>query len=264
MALAIGAEAQPLDRRGAVADEGEHLLPGCRELHRPPAELRGQRGDDHGRLRRALRAEAASDVRRDHPHAVGIEAEDLGDRVSRARGALVGVVDGELAAFPARNRRVGLHRVVVLGGRLVGRVDRDLRAGERGVDVALVGLGRKARVDLLGRLELRVVVGELHVVLGGVVGDPDAARPLPRRLERIGDHRRDDLAAIGHVGRLEDEQLAVVDLFERRSVLVRQHLDDECRMRRCRRSGPSRSSTARSRRRRHPLTAARRRTSPRP
>ena len=46
---------QALDRRRAVAGEGEHLPTCGGDLHRPSHNARGQRGDDHLRPRHALR-----------------------------------------------------------------------------------------------------------------------------------------------------------------------------------------------------------------
>ena len=71
-----------------------------------------------------------------------------------------------------------------------------------------------------------MVVDELDVVLVGGVLDREALGGVARLLERLGDDRRDGAAAVRDVGRLEDEQLAVLDLGERRRVLVREDVDD--------------------------------------
>ena len=54
----------------------------------------------------------------------------------------------------------------------------------------------------------------------GVV-DADAGCRLAGRLERLGDHRGDDLAAVVDGVGLEEQQLAVVGLAEPRRVVVR-------------------------------------------
>ena len=60
----VGAEADPLVRRCAVADEGEHLLAGERQLHgAAPGALGGQQRQHLVRVRRPLGAEAAAHVR---------------------------------------------------------------------------------------------------------------------------------------------------------------------------------------------------------
>ena len=154
-AVRVRAEPQALDRRRAVARVGEHLLAGGGDLDRALDDLRGDRGEHHVRARQALGAEAAADVRGDHAHLRGLELEHLGDRARHARRALRRVVERQPAVLPDRDGRVRLHRVVVERGRRVGRVDGDRGRGERAVGVALPGLVRERRVDLLGRVELR-------------------------------------------------------------------------------------------------------------
>ena len=66
--VGVGGQLHPLDRRRAVAGEGEHLLAGQRELHRPAGHGAGRhRGEHDVGVRRALRAEAAADVRATSP-----------------------------------------------------------------------------------------------------------------------------------------------------------------------------------------------------
>ena len=144
--VGVGTEADPLDGRRAVADEGEHLLSGQREFDRSPAaHPGGHRGEDDVGVDERLGPETAADVRRDHPHLTGIEAEDR-RRHERGRGRALGrVVQDQSAAVvattvlaantvptpPDRDGRVRLHRVVVLHRRGVGLVDDD-RARPRG------------------------------------------------------------------------------------------------------------------------------------
>ena len=72
----VRGQPHPLDGRGPVAGEGEHLLPGERELDRPAGQgASGHRGDDDVGVRRPLRPEPASDVRGDHAHLLVLQAE---------------------------------------------------------------------------------------------------------------------------------------------------------------------------------------------
>ena len=69
----VGAEAQALDRRRAVAGEREHLRALERELHRAPRHrLRGHDGEHGGRVDHALGAEAAADERGAHVDVLGL------------------------------------------------------------------------------------------------------------------------------------------------------------------------------------------------
>jgi hypothetical protein len=79
-AVGIGAEAHALDRRRAVAGDGEHLPAAHDEADRPAHDLRRHRRDHGVRAHRALGAEAAADVLGHHAHALLVEAEDLGER----------------------------------------------------------------------------------------------------------------------------------------------------------------------------------------
>ena len=126
---AVGSRAEPdaLDRRRAVADQREHLLPRELQLHRPPSQLRRHHGDDHVRMGERLGAEAAADVGRDHAHALRLQPERLGDVVADAVRALVAVVQRDAVVAPARERRVRLERVVVIVRRRVGLVERSPR-----------------------------------------------------------------------------------------------------------------------------------------
>ena len=96
-----------------------------------------------------------------------------------------------------------LHRIVVEGRRLVGDVDCGLRGGERGLDVALLGVGLEARVDLVGLVQARVVRAQLGVVRLLVVLHVDEALRLARDLQRLGNDGGDDLPAVGNAVGLE-------------------------------------------------------------
>ena len=74
-AVTIGPQSNALDRRRAIADEREHLLPGEGELYGPPRCLRCHHGEDHVRVREHLGPEPAADIARDDAHALGRESE---------------------------------------------------------------------------------------------------------------------------------------------------------------------------------------------
>ena len=61
-AVALGAQADALDGRRAIAGQRKHLLPRERELHRPARSLRRHHREDHVRVRESFGAEPAADV----------------------------------------------------------------------------------------------------------------------------------------------------------------------------------------------------------
>ena len=71
-----------------------------------------------------------------------------------------------------------------------------------------------------------MVLAQDGVVLALLVVDVHERGALAGGLQRLGEHRGDDLPAIGDGGRLQDVQLAVVDLRDARRVLVGEHGED--------------------------------------
>ena len=65
------------------------------------------------------------------------------------------------------------------------------------------------------------MVVQLDVVVAWCVVDADRGGGLAGGLQRLGDHGRDDLAAVVDGVGLEEQQLAVVGLAEPRRVVVR-------------------------------------------
>ena len=222
-AVRTGAEPDPLDRRGAVADHAELVLPGQREAHRPaddPGRHRGQHDVGPGR---ALGPEPAADVRADHLDPVLGQPEQGGQGLRDAGRALVGVVHEQPVAEPLGRARVRLHRVVVRRRGLVRDVDGDRARGQLGVHVALRGVGRVVRVDLLRGVEVVPVGPQLGVVRLLVDAHPRARRRLPGRLQAVRDHGGDELAVVGDPIALEDQQLVVGDLGQPGRVAVPEH-----------------------------------------
>jgi len=227
MAVLVRAETDPLYRRGAITDPGEHLLAGERELYGNALDhLRGQRGEDGVGVGQPLRAEAATDERRNDPHSLPVETEDPGYRLPDGVYALGRVVQREVATLPDSDGGVRLHRVVVLGRGRVRLVQRDRRRGERAVEITLLGVGGEGRIDYLRGVQVVAIPPQLCVLRLFVVGDPDETCRVPRHLEGFGDDGRDVLPAIGDFIGLQDGKLPIAGVGQLRGSLVRDDGDD--------------------------------------
>ena len=80
---------------------------------------------------------------RNNANLLGIDAELLGQAVFETGHVLAALPHGQLAVSPGAARRKQLDRVVMLGRRLITRIDLDVGRIERRVDIA------KARVFML-------------------------------------------------------------------------------------------------------------------
>jgi len=118
---------------------------------------------------------------------------------------------------------VRLHRVIVLGGSPVGRVDADRGGGERAVEVADCGVSLVARVDVVRLVQSRVALSQRHVVCRLLVGDPDLAGGLPRGLERVCHRRGHELPAVGDRPGLEQGKLRITGPSQPRRVVRGDH-----------------------------------------
>jgi hypothetical protein len=225
-ARAVGAEPDALDRRRAVAGDGEHLLARDRDLHRPVHQPCRHHREDDVRHRPALGAEPATHVGGHHPDLLWTQTERPGHGLLHPRRALVGVVERDRVAVPDGQGGVWLHRVVVDRRGLVGAVDGHLRGRQRLVAIALLGVGLKVRVDPGRPVQAWMAEAQLDVVRLLGVADADKAFALPRRLVAVGNHGGDDLAAVGDAAGLEQRQLVVVDPVQPRRVLARQDGED--------------------------------------
>ena len=230
-AVAVGAHAQGLPRRRAMADRAVHLLAAQHQLDRPADQPR-RHDAEHLRPRdEALGAEAAAEERTADVDVLRRDAEQSRDPPLRHDEALARRVDRERVAVPRRDDRVRLHRVVVLRRRLVGRLDPLRRGGEPGLDIAALHFRRIADAD-----------ARRHEAFGRVEPDPRRLAVVARRqqrgafgrrLQRLGDHHRDRLVGVAHpvvLQQVEPEHegvgLRVRILRERRPVGRRHHLDD--------------------------------------
>src|SRR5690349_4313245 len=148
-AVALGAQAEGLDRRGAVAGSdvlfftAEHVLDGAAQT------VRGIGGEQAGLVRAELAAEAATHVLLDGAHLILAQAERLGDGAAHAEDVLGGAIDGEGAAVPLGRGAVGFHAVVHGGGRLEARLDRDLGLTHASIHVAACVDGWRLVVQLV-------------------------------------------------------------------------------------------------------------------
>ena len=193
--VALRPQRHVVDLVAAVVARRHVLRARLDPLHRPAEPLR-EREDEHLlAVGLELRAEAAAHVGRDHAQLVLRDAEHAGEDEPRDVRDLGGRVERELVAADLADRAARLDRGA--RGAVVHEpvLDRDLRLGEAGVDVAAadaplvrpVGaelLPDERRAVLERRLGihdrgLRVVVDD-HV-LGGVDGERAGSWPPPRR-----------------------------------------------------------------------------------
>src|SRR5437763_13672640 len=65
----VGTQTNALDRRRAIADAREHLLPGECQLHRPPRCLSRHYRENHLWVSVGLGTESTTDIRRDNTDA---------------------------------------------------------------------------------------------------------------------------------------------------------------------------------------------------
>jgi hypothetical protein len=129
-----------------------------------------------------LRAEPASDERRDHTHLGAAKAEPLRELVSRPEHPLGGQPSGQLVAVPDGDGCVRLERRLQMVGRLELEHHRRVGGGKRLIDVApgrFVGVARESLI-----LQRRVGIDDvgLRVDLGRQ--RDDAGRRVLRRISR--------------------------------------------------------------------------------
>ena len=137
---------------------------------------------------------------------------------------------GVSIALPLGDYGVGLHGVVILGGRLINRLDRLGGAGKLGFDVAGLGARRIAGPDDFGCKRLALEAGARAL---RIIGRGEQAGPLRRRLEGLGDDHCDRLAGIADPVVLQEVhaehegvRLLVRIACQRRTIARRHHLDD--------------------------------------
>src|SRR3954467_10620505 len=88
-----------MPRLGPIGGDTKTLVAGRNQLYRPPQPARNAGDDGRARRHRALGAERTTDIRIDHPHIVGVDAELRGDAVLQAVHILARLVDGQVVAI---------------------------------------------------------------------------------------------------------------------------------------------------------------------
>ena len=161
----------------------------------------------------------------------GRDSEQSCEASLRQRETLTRRVDGQLLAVPCGDDRVRLHRIVVLGRRLVGRFDALRGRGQPRLDIAPLHLGRIADPDAGGNETLDRVEADPGRL--GLVTGREQHGPFRRGLEGLGDHDRDRLVRVAHTVVLQNVEPKhegvrphVRILRERRPVRRRHDFDD--------------------------------------
>ncbi len=204
-AVGAGAEAHGLPRRRAMADRAEHLLAPRHQLHRAADQARGHDPEHLRRPNHALGAEAAAEKGGADVDAARLDAEQPGDAALRHRHALTRRIQDQVVAVPFRHDGVRLHRVVVLGGRFVARLDPPLGRGEAGRHVAVPGIALLADADRGGHEPLARIQSDAGRLDG--IGRAQQCRTLGRRLQGVADHHGDRLAGVADPVILQQIQL---------------------------------------------------------
>ena len=220
--VARGADLQPLHRLLPPADQGEHLRAGELQPHRA-AELSCRQAGQHqaGEPGAAFRAEAAAEIRRDHPHARDVEAKALRQSGAMGEHRLRRRVHGELAAVPIGQHHLRLDGQVVVRRRGVAPVERHGGRGQRrlGLAAPAVGGGEPGGARRESRLARLI---QRRDGRQGRIAHLDRSGRGARCLRRFRQHQGDRLA-----GEMHHRFLQQGEKRRRRDswrILVRQHV----------------------------------------
>src|ERR1700689_3333149 len=115
LAVARCAQLQVMPGLGAISRNGESLIAGGHDFHRP-ADFSRNSGDPMGAWIRALGAESAPDVARDGTDIVGIYIELRGNRRFGSPHELGGFINCELVRIPRAGHSEKLDWIMVLCG----------------------------------------------------------------------------------------------------------------------------------------------------
>jgi hypothetical protein len=138
----VEAEPQVLLRCSAMSHGSEHLVAGQGQLDRPPKHPRRQNTEDLRTGQDRLRSEATAQKWAAQQHVLGRNAEERRKSCPRHQDRLVRGVDGQPVAVPFCNDGMRLHCIVILGRRLVFRLDQVRGRAETGSQVAAIEIGR--------------------------------------------------------------------------------------------------------------------------
>jgi hypothetical protein len=111
--------------------------------------------------------------------------------------------------------------VVHRGG--VRLVEPDSSRRQRGIDIAVVRVGRKPGIDLPRGVQVVTIGVQLGVVRALRVVEPDQARGLSGDLRAVRENCSDDLATEVDLLGLQNRQLGIVGRGEPRRVAVGEH-----------------------------------------
>jgi hypothetical protein len=137
--ILFGAEAQRLDRLGAIA-EREHLLPRKRDPNRALEANGREGGHEQLIIRPEPRTEGAPDIGRQDPHLVLGKPKHVAEVIVTVRSTLRFVVYGQASvALPHRRAPEALHGIVVLDRGAIFVPHPDGRARQGLLDIAAAG-----------------------------------------------------------------------------------------------------------------------------
>ena len=218
VAVALGADPDPLHRIGPVAGPEILRAPVEHQLDRGLRPLR-QHGGDHARGAGAeLGPESAAEKIGHDPDVIGRDFEELGQIVAESEHALGGGPDAQLPVLPARHGAVRLERVVQRHRGPVGPLDGRVGLPEAGLDVAALADARGRGVLVIGE-DLR------GAWLARLVRVDDVRQDLVARLDQadgvlgdLGGDRRDRgdlLACVQHAAQPSGSALLLAGLVDR-------------------------------------------------
>src|SRR5258708_36244279 len=146
-AVAVGADTEPLAGGRTMAHRTVHVLAAQHELDRLADQSGRHDAEDLRPGDQALAAEAAAQEGAANMDLLRGDAEEPRDPPLSQGEALAWRIDGQRIAAPRRDDRVGLHGIVVLGGRLVGRIDPARCRRESRLHIAPLHFSRTADAD---------------------------------------------------------------------------------------------------------------------
>ena len=140
-ALAIGAQADALNRVGAVRGDVKNLLPRQRDFYRSLERPRRDRCQDGVGIDPEFAAESAADERADQAYILHGDFQGCRDDLLTLVEHLVGGVQDQFVAVPHRKRGMRLHHRVTLQWGGIGHVNLHGGAGERSREIAHGAVG---------------------------------------------------------------------------------------------------------------------------
>ena len=87
-------------------------------------------------------------------------------------------------------------RIVVVGRRRIGAVERDSRSRECNLDIAADRVGLVAGIDLLRLVQISTICTQLDVMRLLLITDNDQVRSLARNLQGLGDDDGNELTVV--------------------------------------------------------------------